>query len=93
MAGCIPVDGVASNDDGALVGTTVPLRIPTNVDFPDPFSPTSACTSPGISDSDSSASARTGPYDLLICVTSTVALCATARAAGSALISAFSTST
>src|SRR5947208_15138770 len=46
-------------------GGTRPAKMPTNVDLPAPFSPTSAWTSPPRSSNDTSRSAVTPPYDLL----------------------------
>src|SRR5438477_8224430 len=42
-------------------GARKPLAIPSNVDFPDPFSPTSACTSPARQSKLTSRSACTAP--------------------------------
>src|SRR6266571_5764869 len=44
-----------------LSGARKPLAIPSNVDFPDPFSPTSACTSPARQSKLTSRSACTAP--------------------------------
>src|SRR6185437_13371912 len=44
-----------------LSGARNPLAIPSNVDFPDPFSPTSACTSPARQSKLTSRSACTAP--------------------------------
>src|SRR5581483_10656228 len=44
-------------------GATKPLAMPSNVDFPDPFSPTSACTSPARHSKLTSWSACTAPKD------------------------------
>src|SRR3989338_1321583 len=46
-------------------GITAPLRILSRVDLPAPFSPTSACTSPGRTSRSTAASACTPPYRLL----------------------------
>src|SRR6266498_4667440 len=44
-----------------LSGARKPLAIPSKVDFPDPFSPTSACTSPARQSKLTSRSACTAP--------------------------------
>src|SRR5437868_10998326 len=46
-------------------GCTAPVRILISVDFPAPFSPTSACTSPDSSASDAPRSAWTPAYDFV----------------------------
>ena len=45
-------------------GTTVPLAMPSNVDLPEPFSPSTAWISPARTSSDTSSLACTGPYRL-----------------------------
>ena len=56
--------GLPSSNIVPASGVTAPVIAFINVDFPAPFSPTRAWTSPGINSSDADVTAATPAYDL-----------------------------
>src|SRR5664279_2078401 len=79
-AGPEKLTGTPSSSTVPLSGWCTPARIFTNVDFPAPFSPSSACAVPASSRIEPSASAWTAPNALVTCRSSTTGTASCAAA-------------